>query len=231
MKIPALIWIYHTEVWFELLPLLKGKNVIPHIGLCNLENSGDIIDSVSENFNEFKVNYYENIGSDIGPFLHQLLSVDSPVFIKIHSKRDKLWRQTLTECLLLNLEANIKTILSENTTMPWGKTTPNDIGMLASRDCIVSNSEYTNTDNIIHLCDILSIDYQKVKNTRYVSGTMFISKTDLFRKYFNNTSVPQILGLLEQGEVKDTVTGTFTHALERIFGYIVTIEGLRIKSL
>jgi hypothetical protein len=61
---------------------------------------------------------------------------------------------------------------------------------------------------------------------------MFMSRTDIFKKYFNCVTLPKIIKLIkpETGDVKDTVFGTFTHALERIFGYIITNEGMRITS-
>ena len=60
---------------------------------------------------------------------------------------------------------------------------------------------------------------------------MFMSRTDIFKKYFNPEIILKISSLIEGGKVEDKNSGTYTHALERIFGYIITNEKMRIKSI
>ena len=57
-----------------------------------------------------------------------------------------------------------------------------------------------------------------------------IKKSCLFLKYFNNKNLKIISKLLDKeiGDVKDIESGTYTHSLERIFGYIISAEGMRI---
>jgi len=241
-KIPVIIWMYHTELWDEFLQLLvKNKNyVYPVVGLCKGNDNKTIIKSIKENFNEFNIDYYDNYGKDIGPFLYQIQKIESSFFIKIHSKKSKLtfdesinWRELLVNDLLGEvLLSNIKTLSSDKILLPWKKIGNNDIGLISNRRFITSNHEYKNKENINHICNIINIDYEKLKNGRFISGTMFMSRTDIFKKYFNCVTLPKIIKLIkpETGDVKDTVFGTFTHALERIFGYIITNEGMRITS-
>jgi len=236
-KIPVIIWMYHTELWNEFLELLiKNKNyVYPFVGLHKDNNNEIIIKSIKENFDEFDIDYYDNYGKDIGPFLFQIQKIESPFFIKIHSKKTNnwSWRKDLVNDLLGEvLLSNIKTLSSDKILLPWKKIGNNDIGLISNRRFITSNHEYKNKENIKQICNIINIDYEKLKNGRFISGTMFMSRTDIYKKYFNSVTLPEIIKLIkpETGDVKDEVFGTFTHALERIFGYIITNEGMRITS-
>jgi lipopolysaccharide biosynthesis protein len=226
-KIPVIIWMYHTNLWNEFLELLiKNKNyVYPVVGLHKDHDNKIIIKSIKENFDEFDIDYYDNYGKDIGPFLFQIQKIESPFFIKIHSKKCNYWRRLLVNDLLGDvLLSNIKTLSSD--------VENNDIGLIANGMFTTSNNEYTNKENIKQICNIINIDYEKIKNGRFLCGTMFMSRTDIFKKYFNCDTTPEIIKLIknETGDVKDKAFGTFTHALERIFGYIITNEGMRITS-
>ncbi len=231
MKIPIIIWIYWTEVWFDILPKLQNNNFRLQIGLCIENDNCEIIKSIEENFNDYTITYFPNLGYDIFPFLQELNNISEPFFIKIHTKKDNDWRSNLIDPIFSNIESNINYLENKTIILPWNKVINNDIGMLASKNLIVSNYEFTNTDKIKHLCEILNIDYNKVKNSRFVSGTMFMAKTSIFKKYFNTENLNVISKLIETSKVDDKTTGTYTHALERIFGYIITNENMRIKSI
>lgn len=228
-KIPVIIWMYHTELWNEFLELLiKNRNyVYPVVGLHKDNDNKIIVKSIKKNFDEFNIDYYDNYGKDIGPFLFQIQKIESPFFIKIHSKKTNNWnwrKELVTDLLGEVLLSNIKTLSSD--------IGNNDIGLIANKRWILSNYEYKNKENIKQICNIINIDYEKLKNGSFVAGTMFMSRTDIFKKYLNCVNLPEIIKLIkhETGDLKDEVIGTFTHALERIFGYIITNEGMRITS-
>jgi hypothetical protein len=60
---------------------------------------------------------------------------------------------------------------------------------------------------------------------------MFLGKTKIFQKYFNDTTLPSIDEKLkkETGKVNEIQSGTFSHALERMFGYIIKNEQLSFE--
>lgn len=230
MKIPAIVWVYHLEVWDELLSLLKRDDIYPILGLCNTNDNVQVLESIRNTFDEYTIQYFNNKGADIWPFLQQIQQVEKPYFIKIHTKKDKEWRNSLTSDLFNNIQSNVELLDKEEILQPWNKVGKNDIGMIANADCIVSNYEHTNTDYIKEICNILHIDYNKVKSSRYVSGTMFISRTNIFKKYFHPNVMSRLSLLIQSGRTDDTIKATYTHALERILGYIITNENMRIIS-
>jgi lipopolysaccharide biosynthesis protein len=238
-KIPVLIWLYHKDKWnYILSKLVDCKDLAyPVIGLCSDIDYIDIIKSVEENFEDYKIQNFENRGKDILPFLYMISEIDSNYFIKIHSKKSESsyfsdWFQKSIDSLLSrdSLINNIDLISKDKIVNTFGRSIENDVGMIANREFTVWNHEYTNSNKIEEICDIIDLDYNKVKGVRYVSGTMFHSRTNLFLKYFNNKNLKIISNLLDNeiGDVKDIESGTYTHSLERIFGYIISAECMRI---
>jgi hypothetical protein len=179
----------------------------------------------------YNLSYYENYGVDIHPFLHQLLSIDFnkyPYFIKLHSKTSSWgskkhvnWGDVLIDCLCnsFSLTHNIKILNNKY------------IGMISHPFLTLSYREINNSNKIKHLCNILNINYDKVHNTKFAAGSMFMSRTELFQKYFNSHyKYIQTLLSTETGKVDDRnyPNGTYCHSLERIFGYICTNDDLAI---
>ena len=238
-KIPVLIWLYHKDKWnYILSKLVDCKDLVyPVIGLCSDIDYSDIIKSVEENFEDYKIQNFENRGKDILPFLYIISEIDSNYFIKIHSKKSESsyfsnWFQKSIDSLISrdSLINNIDLISKDKIVNTFGRSIENDVGMIANREFTVWNHEHTNSNKIEEICGIIGLDYNKVKGVRYVSGTMFLSRTGLFLKYFNNKNLKIISKLLDKeiGDVKDIESGTYTHSLERIFGYIISAEGMRI---
>ena len=64
-----------------------------------------------------------------------------------------------------------------------------------------------------------------------MAGSMFMSRTKVFKKYFTDKFISDIYPLLETGKVTDAHNGTCCHALERIFGKIISNEKLLISSV
>jgi hypothetical protein len=64
-----------------------------------------------------------------------------------------------------------------------------------------------------------------------MAGSMFMSRTKVFKKYFTDKFISDIYPLLETGKVTDSHNGTCCHALERIFGKIISNEKLLISSI
>ena len=218
------------DLYDQIFPFLDQNNVYPIVGLCRANDNSKVLKSIEDDFKEYKIQYFDNMGADVWPFLEQLQQIEEPYFVKIHTKRNDEWRNSLVSDLFNNMKSNTDLLDQQEIMRPWNKIGKNDIGMIANRDCIVRSHENTNGGHIREMCGLLKIDYDKVKLTRYVSGTMFMSRTDIFKKYFNHDVMSELSQRMESGVISDTYQGTYTHALERIFGYIITNEQMRIIS-
>lgn len=233
VKIPVLTSLYHIDLWPEFLEIfLKNKNyIIPYVGLCEDNDNLKIIEDLSNHFDEHQYVVCKNAGADVMPFLSMLNIVDEsryPYFIKIHAKKSTWgshnhvnWRNILINDLLSDadlIERNIKILQKDN------------VGMITNKFLCLNNREHTNAHHIKTICNLLNINYQKVKNSYFPAGNMFMSKTSIFKKYFTNNINDIIIYLLQNeiGKITDIRGGTYSHALERIFGYIIKYDNKKI---
>lgn len=234
-KIPVLTSLYHTDLWSEFLDIfLKNKShIIPYVGLCEDNDNTKIIEDLNNNFNGHKYIVCKNAGADVMPFLSLLNIIDEfehPYFIKIHSKKSAWgshnhvnWRHVLINDLLSDvdlIERNIKILQKDN------------VGMITNKFLCLNNREHTNAHHIKTICNLLNINYQKVKNSYFPAGNIFMSKTSIFKKYFTKNINDIIIYLLQNeiGKITDANRGTYSHALERIFGYIIKYDNKKIAS-
>lgn len=222
-KVAVCLYLYHTDLWPEfkelLLPL--SKYIKLYIGLCK---DSPILDDFDD-FNH-RISIHENYGADVAPFLHQLKEIKEPVFIKIHSKKSAWgfkyhinWRQMILHDLISSknlLKSNLASLLSKEKN-----------AVLCNQKLLMNNREFHNSDKIQTICNIIDLDYEKVRNSEFMAGNMFMGRTSLFQKYI----VPHIEDLdrllyNERGKIDDKFAGTYSHSMERIFGYIVKYENL-----
>ena len=180
------------------------------------------------------INFHENYGVDIAPFINQISIIDNedyPYFVKIHSKESKWggkfhvdWGSVLIDTYIgnpFNFDSNLNILHNKH------------VGMISHKFLTLKDRESNNSHKINHLCSLLNIDYHKTKQGLFSAGSMFMSKTKIFQKYFNNnTNIVDMLLSNEIGKVYDgnSHTGTYCHSLERIFGYLIANENLKIHS-
>jgi len=223
--IAVLIYIFHTEVWDELYSLLLPlKDYVKiDIALCKNNNNAKIEEDL-KNLNLIQIRYVENKGVDIGPFLLQLQELDQekyPYFIKLHSKKSIInkfeWKYILFNCLI-----GSKSILFKNIEVLEKDKV---VGAITDRTTIMK----TLGNNKAHLSIMSRLLNLKTTNKTFMAGSMFMSRTKIFKKYFTDKTISIIYPLLETGEVKDDKHGTCCHALERIFGKIISNEKLLIS--
>lgn len=223
--IAVLIYIYHTEVWDELYPLLLPlrEYIKIDIALCK-DNNNLKIEEDLKNFSLIKIRYVENKGVDIGPFLLQLQDLDHeeyPYLIKLHSKKSLInkfeWKHVLFNCLIGSKDILLKNIETLNK--------DSMIGAITDQTTIMKSVGH-NKKHIAVLSLLLKI---KTTDKRFMAGSMFMSRTKIFKKYFTSELISKIYPLLETGKVTDEYSGTYCHALERIFGKIISNEKLLIS--
>lgn len=175
------------------------------------------------------VRCFPNRGRDIGPFVTgfgcEILTHD--LVCHIHSKRSphnlakKDWRMQLLSNLLASRAyvSNIFRIFADNS----------KIGMLfpeyhwSLRDQI---SWGTNKSKANHLARLMNLNLSPVRLTPFPAGSMFWAKSDALKPLFN-------LGM-EFSDFPDEeaqVDGTTAHAIERLFGEIVTSQGYEVQQI
>lgn len=68
-------------------------------------------------------------------------------------------------------------------------------------------------------------------NYEYVAGTMFWAKAPTLLAFFQQHDPLKIRQTLEAENVVDNFTGTVTHSWERLLSWIITSQGLKIKTI
>jgi lipopolysaccharide biosynthesis protein len=101
-------------------------------------------------------------------------------------------------------------------------------GMVGSAKWIIARGS-NNNQKISEICNVLKI--QNHARTYFVGGTMFWCNYNIFRKYFTLNIIQYLYSLLEDGYVTDTHGGTYTHSMERIFGYIIQNENKNLVKI
>ena len=227
-KISVVLYLYHINLWNEFKNLLMPfkKDIKLYLCLCD-ENKDEkeIVNFVKKNF-DADISFYDNYGADVSSFLHTLEKIQEPYFIKLHSKKSSLgiydqikWRHILLHDFLANeniFYANYQQILNNS-----------DCGTIGNKYLLSTNNENYHSNKIQELCDILDINYNNIANYSFFGGNMFMSRTDLFKKHFlPYQDVLQELLSKERNKVIEKETGTYSHSLERLFGYIVSLNNL-----
>lgn len=246
--IAVLLYLYDTELWHEYKQLLHSIKdyIFLDVALCDEDINQDnvrVLEDLQDNFaqSQYRVRLLPNRGVDVGPFLIQLSGIDAekyPYFIKLHSKTSLWgihqtinWRSFLVDCLI-----GSKDILSENIT----KINQDRVGMIGCKGlCLGVESNYYN-DNIISFIMYKVLQLKKFfirKNNQiylkdhyidkfnFIAGTMFMSKTAIFQKYFTKDIIPPLYDMLPN---KKPTNVSLPHSLERIFGYIMGVEKKKI---
>jgi lipopolysaccharide biosynthesis protein len=107
-------------------------------------------------------------------------------------------------------------------------------GLIAAKEYIVNgnikdeNSTNTNSEKIIEITERYKI---APPSHQFVAGTMFWVRARPFEDFFTKNDPLEIRKSLEDGNVLDNFSGTFTHSWERLFSWIVTSGGYKIHGI
>lgn len=221
-KTAICLQLYHTDLWPEFEKLLVPY--IDHIKLYLALCEDKPFEYDISNF-DHHVSRHKNYGADIAPFLYQLQLIEEEFFIKIHGKKSRFGKknQVNWRAILLNdFFASQELFLSNIESISDPKC-----GMICSKPFLLKNLEDSNSENIKSLCNMLKMDYEDVKNSSFAAGAMFMSKSKIFQEQLNSKffEIDQLLQN-ERGNVSNITTGSYSHSLERIFGYIIKQENL-----
>jgi hypothetical protein len=183
-----------------------------------------------------KIDYVDNVGGDILPFLRTLVKYGShyKYFFKIHSKKSLLHRFcNWKEILVYELLGSPK-ILKQNCLL-LDNTFIDSIGPLS----MLMNHDRCHKPYIHFLMDELGIPFDNYSH--FVGGTMFAGCSETYLKYFNKEVVDYIEGLMidnkelgrtvKDQDVKGLCVATYIHALERIFGYLGNLYPITMSTI
>lgn len=186
-----------------------------------------------------------NIGKDIGGKLAMLnfylrSSVKSDYLVFLHDKKSELaytinnhkidsdlWKKELFSIIHQDNIPRVNKLFAEN-----------DTGMVTHAHHIYTMDEHgkyvifgNNMLNLEELCSRFHLKNINEKKTDFSGGTMFWVRSSIYEEFFTEHSPLEIRALLEEGLFTDRYTGTFSHAMERIFSWIVTSKGYSIKGI
>lgn len=233
-KVVVVIHLYYQDMWEEFSTYLKNITLDFDLYVTLSKGSATIGQTewmgskIKSEFDNANVSILDNKGLDIGPFLLSMNKIfesgkDYDYLVKLQSKKSLLtageadgrqWRNQLIQPLLGSQD-----IFEDNI----NKLSNIAIGMVGSKDW-VTNHVLTNHSTIKYFNDKLGIK----KNIQFIGGTIFMVRFDVLKKYLNKDNTKEIYLELEEGYFTDHKNPTKTHALERIFGYMVGDCGKKI---
>ncbi len=228
MKMLVHIHIYYPEMWNELkhcLGIIKQKIECTAIVTMSTPNDELVADIKSYDCS-INIKIVENRGYDVGPFIDILNNVDLDMYdyiVKLHTKRnidtspwyingydegDYKWRQNLLSFCSCseNFHKTLQLLNNEKT------------GMVSYYKLITRNAHpFTNV-----MSEVLNMT--QPSRSLYVSGTMFIVKSHIFKPLQHKFSINDFT----QCDRKEQ--NSLAHKFECIFGNIVYSAGYEIKS-
>ena len=223
----VILWLYHTDLaqeFYDLLKPLEGLINI-HLCLCKDNDNKEAVDIFKELKNVKRVQYYPNIGADIYSFLEELSFIETPYFLKLHSKKSFWgtnyhcnWRKVLLDTF----------IGDKNTFVRNTNILRSGAGYLGCRCLTYLKKEGHHSDKINDLLKLIGCPKIKTHNKKFTGGNMFGGNTALFqRALLHNKNELLNLVSTESGKIDEDVSSTYCHSLERIFGYIGSLYEYR----
>ena len=220
---------YFYDYLFPLRDILDVYVTLPNIP------ESSITESMFRDL-DANIDYVNNVGGDILPFLKTLINYGSnyEYFFKVHSKKSLLhrfcnWREILVYELI-----GSKQIVQQNLSLLKNPFI-DSIGPL----CLMMNHDRCHKPYIYFLMNELGIPFDNYSH--FVGGTMFGGCTETYLKYFNKEVVDYIEQLMiDNGELGRTVkdqdtngkcVATHIHALERIFGYLGNLYPITMSTI
>lgn len=242
MRIAVLMHLFYQDLWNELAGYVSNLR-LPHDLYVNLAEGNArnpwLTRTIRGRFPTAHVQATENRGRDIGGFLRLIAAVlrsgtkyDS--LILMHSKKTIhqpphhgiYWRTSLLRSILGWPD--------RATDVALAFVTDPDLGMVGSQDWLFNDenrpdlSSHQNRRFIDDYCQRLDLYTHR---SDFIAGTMFWVRANPFLSVFAEHDPLAMAAELEPGDHHDDGRPTRTHALERIFGYLITAQGLTIRGL
>ena len=235
-KIAVHLHLYYLDMWENI------KNSY----LVNLDSDYFLYVTMNEDNEEIKKDILsfhpnskivkiENLGFDIGPFIYFLHDINLDEYeylLKIHTKGSsrkvycyypknyyidyKIWFKLLADALLKD-----KATWHKNLTHFENDKT---LGMLSSKYTIYRGEKAMcgNEQNIFNLLQKMNYHYDD--SMEFVVGTIFMVRSQLMKVIKDNITFDDFANSLNAQD------GTISHAIERILGYVIHVQGYNIKG-
>lgn len=242
MRIAVLMHLFYQDLWSELAGYVANLR-LPYDLYVNLAEGNPrtplLTRTIQNRFSGARVLATENRGRDIGGFLRLIAAVlasgekyDSVILM--HSKKTihqpphhgLYWRTSLLRSILGWPDRATEVALTF--------VKDPDLGMVGSQDWLFNDenrpdlSSQQNRKYIDEYCRRLELHTNR---SDFIAGTMFWARAEPFLGVFARHDPLAMAAELEPGDHRDDGRPTRTHALERVFGYIVTAQGYTIRGL
>lgn len=239
-RITVLCHIYYEnslDIIKPYLYALKKYKVNYYFNVCSETSySEQLVTELKEAFNTAIITSSTNVGKDIGG---KLVLIDT--YIKLKEQADYLillhdkisphtslgtrWREKLFSILEpASVDSIMQAFAKSSTT-----------GLIAGNQLIRdeyhknSNTYQCTSNEILHgLRNKYSIT--AVKHS-FIAGTMFWVRAKIYEDFFSTHQPLQVRSTLEKGNIQDQEKGSFAHAWERMFSWIVYQQGFNIKGV
>jgi lipopolysaccharide biosynthesis protein len=242
-KICIIIHLYYVDLWDEISNYLKNVNYDCdiHVSLTkdNIEQNKEFRNKVKDIDNIY-IYELENKGLDIGPFLYVFNKIVKQGLIYdlmlklhtkkgIHEKRNPLvgirWRNQLMHPILKDKDTvnKIVNIFKKD----------KDTGIIGSKSWLVDRKHPGFIYNHQYIKEYIKIFNIKtnLNNIKFIGGTMFWCRFDVYSEFFMKHNVMKIYKDLETGAFTDSYQPRRTHALERILSLIMMDDDKKIIGI
>lgn len=198
-------------------------------------NCGEIKQYLQTHFPGSCITISSNKGKDIGGKLLLLktcieLGVEPEWLVFLHDKKSlqalnaKTWKKELFRIIDQEYLGEVETIMMSQ----------KNCGIIAARNYVqkelIEAGRFVGRNGPILTRLLEQYPVGKPSN-EYVAGTMFWAKAPVLLDFFRKHDPLAIRQSLEAGNVLDNFAGTFTHSWERMLSWIVTANGLNIKTV
>jgi hypothetical protein len=187
-----------------------------------------------------KVFVLENKGMDIGPFLFIIKYIKDnnlnnyDYYIKLHTKTDNNWRNSLIKPIYDNLNEIIKDDTNDIISMYGSEKYKLDINILHNYDYVLDiiKRNYPEYISIFLSYCKYSNKNDCTKKPYFIGGTIFMFNKKYFDLISKIKDINYEISILEPGySVNDDKNPRKTHAWEYLFGYLVYLNNQSIIAL
>lgn len=227
---------HYLEMWPEIRKYLTNIGNYPYDLFVTMTRENAELEQEIKAFKpEANIWVVENRGYDVGPFIEFLHRIDLNKYdlvMKLHTKNKNNGTDTYighyvfdrpiwAKCLLSSLLGSRRIFQKNIKAFEQSRK----LGMIGSKYLIASKL-YNDDDMESAATNIVKkLGYKDAENKKFVAGTMFMVRSPLLQRIKDNFKITDFD--ITDSSIKN---GTPAHMMERVFGYVVTAQGYKIKG-
>lgn len=234
-----LLHIYYKDSWKsyfkEKFIAIKDKPFLLLVNLSiDMEDKSIVIEEIKKDFPGTLIIETPNIGKDIGGKLALIdlflrMGLEAEYLVLLHDKKSPQaitgdrWRDSLLKIITPPVIDSIGRSFSKD----------DRLGIAGAKEFIMDEySKENRSRNNGEIASGLAKSYDiETSDHRFIAGTMFWIRASLFKTFFTTNPPLECRRRLEAGNVMDTENGSITHSWERLFCWIATARGYKIKGV